>query len=242
MSAKARPLRKRLLRRSSSAFARAFGPLLLRALARTWRVRRLGAEQSIDSDRSLTFGLWHENIPTGVALHRRRSLTVMISSHRDGELITRIVERLGFRTARGSSSRGGSQALREMLRSAKETRGLVVTPDGPRGPAYSIAPGVLFVAGATGRPLIATGFAASRAWRAGSWDRMILPKPFSKVVIAYAEDLEVPRQAMRDESAQAEYLSQLTERFAAAHAAAAAELQRWTGAPGCVGGPAEAAA
>ncbi|MBC8328083.1 MAG: lysophospholipid acyltransferase family protein, partial [Planctomycetes bacterium] len=221
MKAKPRPLRKRILRRSGMVFASTVGPWLLRVLARTWRVRRIGAADTVDSRRPLTYGLWHESIPAGAALHRRRDLTVMISSHHDGELITRIVESLGFRTVRGSSTRGGSRALRQMLKAAKDAEGLVVTPDGPRGPAHSIASGVLFVAAATGRPLVATGFAASRAWRAGSWDRMIIPKPFSKVVVGYAGDLEVPRAAIRDQALLEVHRGRFARRFADAHATAA---------------------
>ncbi|RMH05003.1 MAG: DUF374 domain-containing protein [Planctomycetota bacterium] len=245
MSKRPQPLRKRILRRVSAALAGGLGPWFLRALSATWRVRRVGAEETIESGRPLTYGLWHESIPAGVALHRRYGLTVMISSHHDGELITRIVERLGFRTARGSSTRGGSRALREMLAASRHSNGLVLTPDGPRGPAHSIAPGVFFVAGATGRPLVATGFAASRAWRARSWDRMMLPKPFARVVVAYAEPIPVSRAAAREEELLAPLRERLAAAFDSAHAAAAATLQRWTGRPGVVGGrprPTEGAA
>lgn len=238
MSEKPRPLAKRISRKLSLGLAVTLGPWLLRGLAATWRVRRLGAAESLDSGRPLCFGLWHESIPAGVALHRHRGLTVMISSHHDGELITRIVERLGYRTARGSSTRGGLRALREMLRAAKDAAGLVLTPDGPRGPAHGVADGVLFLAASTGRPVVATGFAASRAWRAGSWDRMMLPKPFARVVVAYDDDLLVPRGALRDDARMEEARASLVERFGAAHRRAAEELQQWTGKPGVVGGAA----
>lgn len=229
IAARRRPWRKRLARRVSAWLAGTVGPWLFRALAATWRVRRIGAARTVDSGRALAYALWHENIPTGVGLHRGHGLTVMISSHHDGELITRVVEGLGYRTARGSTTREGTRALREMLRAAADASGLVVTPDGPRGPAHSIAPGALFLAGATGRPLVATGFAAARVWRVGSWDRMIFPKPFTRVVIAFAEDLEVPRSAVRDEALLESCRLALAARFEEAHRLAAAELARWRG-------------
>ncbi len=231
-------MRKRLLRRASKSLATTLGPWLLRLLAATWRVRRLGADRTVDSDRELVYGVWHESIPAGVALNRDRSLTVLISSHHDGEVITRIVRSFGFRPARGSSSRGGSRALREMLRAAGESRGLVVTPDGPRGPAHQIAPGLLYLAGVTGRPVVATGFAATRAWRARSWDRMIIPKPFAKVVLCFGDDLGVPREALRDDVLLEQSLQQLQQRFAAAHQSAADTLREWSGRADVVGGPA----
>ncbi len=144
------------------------------------------------------YAMWHESIPTGSTCHRNRGLTVLISRHNDGELITRIIESQGYRTVRGSTSRGGVKALRELLRLGAEPSGLVMTPDGPRGPAHSVAPGALFLAAMTGRPLVAVGFAASRRRRAKSWDRMIFPKLFARVAVVYAAPLVVPKAAARD--------------------------------------------
>lgn len=192
------------------------GPPLLRLLARTWKVQvefYENWEAGRRDGKDPLFAFWHENIPSGAILHRNRQIIVMISQHRDGELIARIVEKLGFRTRRGSTTTRGSQALREMLRDARSKSGLAITPDGPRGPAYSVAPGVLFLAAMSGRPIISVQFASSSCWRAGSWDRMIIPKPFAHVVVAYGAGLEVPRGVLRDSLQLQRYQTLVRERL-----------------------------
>ena len=88
-----------------------------------------------------------------------------------------------------------------MLQLAKGSEALGFTPDGPRGPLHSVAPGVVFVAAASRRPLLAAGFAVSRAWRARSWDRMVIPKPFARIVVAYDDSIGVPEAAAAREGA-----------------------------------------
>lgn len=214
---------KHARRRIASALAGALGPGLVRLLAWTWRVRWVGQEnwdRATRAGKLPVFALWHQHIPAGAALHRHRNLTVLISRHHDGEVIARVVERLGYRTARGSSFDGGAAALRELLAAARTDQGLVVTPDGPRGPAHSVAPGVLYLAGAGARPLVAVGFAASAAWRARSWDRMVIPRPFARVVVAYEPGLEVPRADVRDPRGLESWRARLRESMARAEAAA----------------------
>lgn len=221
---KRRPWHRRLLRRLGPPLATGLGPTLLRALAATWRVRRVGREywdEAFRQGQQPVFALWHRDIPAGVVLHRHKPLTVLISRHRDGEIITRIVERLGYRTARGSTYDGAAAGLRAMLRAAREPQALVVTPDGPRGPALEVAPGILYLAAATGRPLMAAGFAADRAWRARSWDRMVLPKPFARVVVVFSPPFPVPREARREGPAQDRAREELAARLEAAAAEAA---------------------
>lgn len=208
---------KRTRRRLAAGLAGALGPWLLRALAATWRVRRVRPEALSGA---CVFALWHENIPAGAALHGHVPISVLISRHHDGELITRIVRRLGYRVARGSTYDGSVQALRDMLREARDHRSLVVTPDGPRGPRRSVAPGVLYLAAATGRPLLASGFAASRSWRARSWDRMMIPKPFARVVVAYGPALALARAELDDAGALARRRAELGAAMDAAQRAA----------------------
>ena len=102
---------------------------------------------------------------------------ILISEHRDGELITQVVKRLGFSVVRGSTTRGGARALREM--SLRIDQGhLCVTPDGPRGPRRSVHQGVAYLASRTGLPIVGAGMAFKKPWRAKSWDRFCVPRPF----------------------------------------------------------------
>ena len=104
-------------------------------------------------------------------------MQILISDHRDGELITRVVRRLGFGVVRGSTTRGGVRALREMTH--RVDRGhLCVTPDGPRGPARHVHQGLAYLSSRTGLPVVGAGMAFQDPWRARSWDRFAVPRPF----------------------------------------------------------------
>ena len=191
------PLRKRV----RIAFAAGVGTLLIRALASTWRY----AVEDVDGLLSLrrarkpvVFVLWHGEMLPCLWRHRREGIVVLVSTHADGEIITRIVERLGFRTVRGSTSRGGARAMLELARELEAGRDIAVTPDGPRGPRHSFAPGALVVAQRTGTSLICGRARASRAWRLGSWDGFVIPKPFARIVIRYSKPQHVERAAARD--------------------------------------------
>jgi lysophospholipid acyltransferase (LPLAT)-like uncharacterized protein len=222
---------KRTRRRWTASVAGLFGPWALRALAKTWRLRLANNvwESWPAHEAKPVFAIWHANIPVGMCVYRGRDLAVMISRHHDGEVVSRIAERMGFRTARGSTYDGATAALREMIDLAKEPRGLVITPDGPRGPANTVAPGAAFLAAAGRRKLIACGFASSRAWYVtGSWDRMMIPKPFARVVITFGEPQEVPRSALRSDAGQAEAAERLRAAMEDQMAAARAELAAWT--------------
>jgi len=220
---------QRAWRRLTLGGAILFGPWILRLLAATWRVRRFREEVwTPDAEGRLPiFAIWHETIPANAVVHRNHGLTALISRHRDGEMIARIIEKLGFRTARGSTTEGGAGALREMLRMAEGPGGFVFTPDGPRGPRRSVAPGTLFFAGATGRPLVATILVAAPAWHTSSWDRMMIPKPFARVVVLYAPDLLVPRAAVREDAALEEFGQELRARFEQGEREALEKLRAW---------------
>jgi len=146
------------------------------------------------------YAAWHETLWHGIASVRDQGVCTMVSTHRDGELIARVLARKGFRLARGSSTRGGASALREMLRSAKQAdTDLCITIDGPRGPRREVKEGILLAASLTGLPIVPLTAVATPAWRLGSWDKMLLGKPFARVVYHFGEEVQVPRRAERDE-------------------------------------------
>ena len=164
-------------------------------LGRTWRIERRGMRERdarLAAGERCIFAFWHARLLPLVFSLRWRSIAVLISRHRDGELIARIIGRLGFLTGRGSSTRGGDEGIRDMLRHAEDRRLLALTPDGPRGPAEQVKPGLVYLASRSGFPIIPVTTAASRAWTLDSWDRFRIPMPFARVVVAYGAPIAVP--------------------------------------------------
>ena len=141
------------------------------------------------------YAFWHENIlvPTGY-FSSRPDIHVLIGEHADGEMIAQVAGRLGFGLIRGSSTRGGMRAMRQMMRATAGNH-IVVMPDGPRGPRRHIEPGLLFLAARTGVPIILVGIGHDRPWRLNTWDRFVLPRPFSKTIILAMEPILIPEDA-----------------------------------------------
>jgi len=170
------------------------GAVLLRLLGLTWRIR-VSHDHALRSCRTtkrpLIFMLWHGQLLPLLYHHRGEGVAVMISEHADGEIIARIATSLGYRTVRGSTSRGAARALLAAARAVTEGHDLAITPDGPRGPVKSIAPGLAVVAQRTGAPVIGVVATAPRAWRLKSWDSFMIPKPFARVSIAYSDEARV---------------------------------------------------
>jgi lysophospholipid acyltransferase (LPLAT)-like uncharacterized protein len=174
------------------------GHRLLRLLGATWRIRHAGAEHVRRARAvrgSVIYVFTHGVILPLAYAHRGRGAHVLISESRDGEIIARITERLGFRSVRGSSS--------ELVRLARDGRNLAITPVGPKGPRGSVAPGTVLVAARSEVPIVPVGVAADRAWRARSWDRFLVPKPWARVAIAYGPPLSfAPTDLDNDASAR----------------------------------------
>jgi lysophospholipid acyltransferase (LPLAT)-like uncharacterized protein len=158
---------------------------------------------------------WHRHLLLMPYAYRGRRISVLVSQSRDGELIARTVARLGIDSSRGSSSRGGAAGMRSLLRKAAEGWDLAFTPDGPRGPAGEVQPGVILAAAATGLPIQPVAVGASRAKRLRSWDRFLVPLPLSTVHFVYGEPLRVERRGDPDAAA-----AELKRRLDAAEAEA----------------------
>ena len=177
-------------------------PLLLRLLAWTWSFRVLNRrvlEEHIDTGRPVLVATWHQMILPGVAFFRDRRAVIMVSKSRDGELIARVNLRMGFRNVRGSSSRGGAEALHGMVDALRRGGQGAVMVDGPRGPAHEPKAGIVVAASRSGAPLVPLGCRSRRALYGRNWDRTMVPLPFARIVLCFGEPIVVPPDLAADE-------------------------------------------
>src|SRR5436189_5312695 len=177
------------------------GYRLVAALGATLRWKTEGLEHLdaiVRSGRQPIMAFWHGRILPATVYFRRRGIVVITSENFDGEWIARIIERFGYGTARGSTSSGGKRAMLQLVREMKAGRPAGFTLDGPRGPARVAQPGAVWLAMATGNPLLPFHLEASSAWTARSWDRTQIPTPFSTVSLAVGEPLYVEPHAAAD--------------------------------------------
>lgn len=193
--------------------------LMLDTLFGTVRYEVEGAhnhEQFTRNAKPVIYALWHGRLLPLAFRHRGQGVVTLISASADGEYLARMVAHWGHESVRGSSSRGGEKALRDLVQRARSGRSLAITPDGPRGPKQKLKPGVLVAAQLTGLPIIPASAAASAGWWPGRWDRFLIPKPFSTVRVRYGEPLFVPRSADQPEIAgRAAQLEHLLNRMTA---------------------------
>jgi lysophospholipid acyltransferase (LPLAT)-like uncharacterized protein len=198
----ARSWRASRAKRVQARLISSLGYPLIAALASTFRWRRQGLHHLDDvkrSGRMPIMAFWHGRILPSTYFFRRRGIVVITSDNFDGEWIAGIIERFGYGTARGSTSRGAVKALVQLKRDMAAGKPAAFTLDGPRGPAKVAQPGAIWLAKATGNPVVPFHIEARRHWTLGSWDRTQIPKPFSDVAIAVGEPLEVSPDA--DEAA-----------------------------------------
>lgn len=170
---------------------------LIFALGRTWRVRVYGRDaflQRAPSDPRAVFTLWHGQMLPVLWVHQPPT-GVIISEHRDGEIIAHLVARFGLFAIRGSSSRGGARALLAAVQALREGADVAITPDGPRGPRHEFAPGALVIAFRAAVAIVPIVVHIDRAWRFSTWDVFELPKPFARVTVLYG----VPRTVDADD-------------------------------------------
>jgi lysophospholipid acyltransferase (LPLAT)-like uncharacterized protein len=207
------------------------GSLFFRALGLTLRIRIFGKryfhERKKGSSKRVVYALWHRHIVPLAIAFKGEGIRVMISEHRDGEMIARLVRRLGFTTERGSTTRGGVKALRALVRIKKDPDegDIAITPDGPRGPAQKAQSGAVFLASKTGFPLVPGGVACDRAWTLNTWDRFLIPKPFSRIVIVVGNEIRVGENL--DDREVGEMTALLEERFKEVERKAFDRLKLW---------------
>jgi len=175
---------------------------LLNLIGRLVRIRYLGQEypQKLDAENlPYILTLWHGRMFIPIFVQRKKGIVAMVSQHADGEFIARAIHKMGYRTVRGSSTRGGGKALREMVTLIKNGAIGAMLVDGPKGPPGEFKIGTLILAQLTGAPLIPMTYACSKPIVFNSWDKFVLAKPFSKAVVAYGEPFKIPRHLNDDE-------------------------------------------
>lgn len=168
-------------------------------LGRTTRKFYAGAAEELRArwqrGEQTIIAFWHGRILLMPFPYRGRKACILNSAHRDGEIITRVIKRFGVTAVRGSSTRGWLRGLKGMLEAYRQGYDLVVVPDGPRGPRYHAKSGVLQLARATGAPIFPVTYGAAWALTIPSWDRLLVPLPFSRVVYIVGQPIRVPADA-----------------------------------------------
>lgn len=171
--------------------------LLVLGLGKTARIEFVGRQhlrRLLDQNQRFILAVWHGRLLLPVYLHRNQGICAMVSLHRDGEIIAQTIQRLGYVTVRGSSTRRGREAFNEMVRLVRGGANGAIIPDGPTGPRHQLKPGVLFIAQQTGAAILPLTFSCDRSIQFNSWDRFTLWKPFARCVAVYGEPLWIPRK------------------------------------------------
>jgi hypothetical protein len=186
--------------------------LLMKALYATCRKSYYSADPETNAYKDLgearhLYCVWHDQIVMVLFSGRPKRAAGLVSKHQDGSYVADVMRMRGIKPVRGSTKRGGAEALRQLLETAKDHH-ITITPDGPRGPRHEIKPGIVFLASQTGRKIVPTAFYCKRSWAIkGSWTDMLLPKPFTRIIALGGTPLEVPPNLSREELA--EYLGKL---------------------------------
>ena len=191
----AAPWQRSRCKRFEAAAIGAIGYRAVAMLGSTLRWRTEGLDHYDDIVRGgqqPIMAFWHGRILPATYYFRRRGIVVITSENFDGEWIARIIERFGYGTARGSTSRGGRKALLQLKRAVVGGSPAGFTVDGPRGPARMVQPGAVWLAKVTGNPVLPFHLEADRHWTMNSWDRTQVPKPYATVAIAMGEPLQMP--------------------------------------------------
>ncbi len=193
--------RKELMRRWVATLLPPLVTLLIRLLSFTLRYRIHVAEETrkiFQAGKPVIFAFWHGRMIIMPPVYHKvcgkegKDAWIMVSRHWDGELIARTVKPFRILSARGSSTRGGREALQALIEKARQGHTIGITPDGPSGPRYTVQPGVVRIAQLTGTPIVPLTWAARPRWIASSWDRFQIPLPFARVSVVFDEPFYVP--------------------------------------------------
>ncbi|MFN3603571.1 MAG: lysophospholipid acyltransferase family protein [Leptonema sp. (in: bacteria)] len=193
---------KKFLKRILENLALFLIPLYLRFVVKTSKIIYINKDkfnEYIKKNEPFILSAWHCNFFAGVILIENLNFHILISQSRDGDLIDCIVKKFKNTSVRGSTSKGGIQALKILIKLAKEKKRIVITPDGPKGPVFKIQDGLITLASKTGLPIIAFHFESVKQKIANSWDRTRIPYPFNQIVISYSNPIFVPSNLSEEE-------------------------------------------
>ena len=171
------------------------GPLVLKMLGYTWRTKiegRYDASPRRKKGIKRIYCFWHNRLLGLAFTERKKNVGILISSHFDGEVVARIVSRMGYHPLRGSSTRGGTTGLLSMLRD-EDVWYLAITVDGPRGPKGVVKPGAIFLAAKSGLEIVPVSCDADSKWVLPSWDNFQIPKPFAKVTVTFGAPVAIDK-------------------------------------------------
>ncbi len=190
-------------RRISGGLASALGAGLVTGIMKSARLELIEGEEYeasiVRAGKPAIYVLWHGRLLPCAFRYRELGLGTLISRNRDGEYITRMIERWGYNVIRGSSSRGATGAQLAIIRALREGMPVALTPDGPRGPRQKMKMGPIRAAWKTGVPILPVSAGATSAWYFGKWDRFLVPKPFAWIPVALGEPVHVDESATEDE-------------------------------------------
>lgn len=178
------------------------GSVFIFLLGKTLRINWAGEENLNplrENQSQVIYAFWHGRMLILSYSHRWQKIHVLISQHRDGELIARIIQRLGFVSVRGSTTRGGTKALFEMAKKGAAGYDVAITPDGPKGPKFKVQMGTIYIAQRSGMPVVPITNSAKSRWTLSSWDGFLIPKPFSRAVIIIGEPIYIPLESTTQE-------------------------------------------
>jgi lysophospholipid acyltransferase (LPLAT)-like uncharacterized protein len=208
----------------SAILARAAG-MSVSALRATLSIERLHFDRYLELRARgvpILFALWHGRMFLPIQIHRRQGIVTMASRSEDGDIIARWLERNGYRVVRGSTSRGGGEALRQMVREIRGGRHAALTVDGPQGPPRAVQAGVLQLARLTGARILPITYSCTRPIFLKSWDRYLLPRPFARCVVVWGEPLVIGEE-LPDKAALSRIADALDAATAEADAAVGVE-------------------
>jgi lysophospholipid acyltransferase (LPLAT)-like uncharacterized protein len=191
-----------LLDRLKIAIISSMGYWIIRIICGSLRWEKIdwsNLESIHHEGRRFIVAFWHNRIFLGTYAFRNRGIVVMTSQNRDGEYIARVIQRFGYGAARGSSTRGSRGAIVEMLQCLKENRDVAFTMDGPLGPRYVAKPGAAYVARKSGNAVLPFSVSVEKQWVIGSWDRFIIPKPFSRAFLLLGTPIYINKGATAEE-------------------------------------------
>lgn len=168
--------------------------VLLKATVRVEHINREAVERLWQKGENIIACFWHGRLLAMPFAYKGGKAKVLISRHRDGEFIARVVKYFGLGAVRGSYRKGGSiSSVREMLGELKQGTDLAITPDGPKGPRYHMKEGIIEIARITGKPIMPVTYSASKKKLFDSWDRFLLPYPFSKIIFIWGEPIYITK-------------------------------------------------